>query len=231
MSSLLHRSRRYLACLAALTPLLAASAAHASAGPPAGSTGSAAPAMAMQSLAMYHNPCDDRYLENPFTQWGDYADYFLIRGGNLDAGGAGWAWGGGGGLYPEDNAYTAYPGDPASAGLTSGQSATSPPICVSIDDPTLRFFVRNKGASTGTLTVQAAYTDVDGNPQAVTLGTLTSSDAGDAWSPSPILDLTAPLHPQLDADGYTPVNFQFTAHGDGSSWLVDDVYVDPYGKG
>jgi hypothetical protein len=230
MSSLLHRSRRYIACLAALTPLVAASVAQAAGAPPAGASSSAAPAM-MQSLAMYHNPCEDRYIEQPFTQWDDYADYFLIRGGDFSAGGAGWAWNGGGALYPEDNAYTAYPGDPASGALTTGQAATSPPVCVSIDDPTLRFFVRNKGAATGTLKVEALYTDTDGNPQAVTLGTLTSSDAGNAWTPSPIVDLTAPLHPQLDADGFTSVNFRFTAQGDGSSWLVDDVYLDPYGKG
>jgi hypothetical protein len=229
MSSLLHRSRRSIACLAVLTPLLVAGTAHASkGGNPAGDSTSSS---TMQTMMAYQNPCEDRYIENPFVQWNDDADYFLIRAGDFDAGGAGWAWGGGGTLYPEDNAYTAYPGAPASAGLTTGQSATSPPICVSVDDPTLRFFVRNKGASTGTLLVEALYTDTDNQQESVTLGTLTSSDAGDAWTPSPSLDLTAPLNAELDADGYTPVNFKFTAQGDGSSWLVDDVYVDPYGKG
>jgi hypothetical protein len=27
------------------------------------------------------------------------------------------------------------------------------------------------------------------------------------------------------------VAFRFTAQGDGSTWLIDDVYVDPYRKG
>jgi hypothetical protein len=31
--------------------------------------------------------------------------------------------------------------------------------------------------------------------------------------------------------GLTEVNFRFRAEGAGSTWLVDDAYVDPYGKG
>jgi hypothetical protein len=32
-------------------------------------------------------------------------------------------------------------------------------------------------------------------------------------------------------DGHTSVSFRFTAAGLGSSWEIDDVYVDPYVKG
>ena len=42
--------------------------------------------------------------------------------------------------------------------------------------------------------------------------------------PEPVLPVVANL---IDDE----VAFRFTAVGLGSSWVVDDVYVDPYGKG
>jgi hypothetical protein len=223
MSSVFKRSRRQLACLAALPPLLLASTARADDTPP--------PSLAAfaQSAAM-HVPCDDTTIENPFTAWDDGADYFLNRQGDLADGATEWTLDGAT-IATEDNAYTTHVGDvAASLSLTEGESATAPTACVSIDDPTMRFFVKNTGAETGTLKVEVTYNDENWDEHTTTLATLTSEDAGDAWTPSPVIDLAAPLVELLDA-GQTPVNFKFTAEGEDSAWLVDDVYVDPYGKG
>jgi hypothetical protein len=226
MSHAFKRSRRHLICLAALSPLVLASTAHASA-PPAQAVASFA------QLAAMHTPCGDGTdIENPFTAWDDSADYFLIPQGDASEEAGDWSFDGSGGLAAQDNSYTSHPGDPAAASISlgAGDAATTPTTCVTIDDPTLRFFVRNTGASTGTLRVDVNYEDDEFNQHTETLATLTSSDAGDAWTASPVVALSAPLVALLD-DDYTPVTFTFTAEGDGSAWLVDDVYVDPYGKG
>jgi hypothetical protein len=219
MSPLLHRSRRFIACLAVLTPLAAASAARAG----------EQPAHMMAAYSTPHNPCGQRYIEHPFAQWDDGANYFLVRQGDLSGGADEWYLGGGE-LVGENNPYSLYADEPSSIALSEGDSATAPMVCVGIDDPTMRFFVRNPGAETGTLKVEVLYEDANYEMHALKLGELTAADAGDAWTPSPSLDLSAPLVALLD-ESRTPVWFQFTAEGEGSSWLVDDIYVDPYGKG
>ena len=231
MSSLLHRSRRALACLAVLTPLVAASAARADrTDVPAGDGD--APMMMQAQAAMYtpHIPCSERTIEQPFAAWDDNADYFMIKEGNLGSD-AIYDWDfGGGELVAENNTNSLHPEEESSLSLSEGDSAESPTTCVTVDDPTMRFFVRNTGAETGTLSVDAVYLDENLEEQVYHLGTLTSEDAGNEWAPSPVLELAAPLVELLE-DGETPIALRFTADGEGSSWLVDDVYVDPYGKG
>jgi hypothetical protein len=220
MSSTPHNARRLLACLAVLTPLVAATAARAA---------DRAPTMTTMLVSTPHNPCGQRLIENPFTQWDDTADYFLSRGGDLSGGAQEWSFDGSE-LVADNNPYSLYPGETAAVALGEGASATAPMVCVGVDDPTMRFFVRNAGSAEGTLRVDVLYEDDSFQMQTLTLGTLTSADAGDEWTPSPSLELAAPLVALLD-DDLTPVWFQFTAQGSGSSWVVDDVYVDPYGKG
>jgi hypothetical protein len=186
----------------------------------------------MMQAAMYapHVPCSERYIENPFTAWDDNADYFLIKEGNLGSD-ATYDWDFGGGELTAENNPNSLHGDEASSlALSEGNSATSPTVCVTVDDPTMRFFVKNTGAETGTLSIDAVYLDEYLEEHTYHLGTLTSADASQAWTPSPVLDLSAPLVDLL-GDNETPVTFRFTAEGEGSGWLVDDVYVDPYGKG
>lgn len=228
MSSLLHRSRRYLACLAVLTPLVAATAARAAVEVP--SVGGDAPiVMQTASSGGPHNPCGQRVIEHPFTQWNDTADYFLNRQGDVSGGATDWDLGTGE-IVAENNPFSLHADETASVGLTEGDAAVAPMVCVGIDTPTMRFFVRNPGAATGTLKVDVLYEDDSYTMHSLPIATLTSADAGDAWTPGPIVDLIAPLVP-IFVDGETPVWFQFTAEGEGSHWLVDDVYVDPYGKG
>jgi hypothetical protein len=228
MSSLLHRSRLALACLAVLTPLATASSARADRG---GVTHNGDQPMLMQA-AMYtaHVPCSERYIEHPFAAWDDNADYFLIKEGNLGSD-ATYDWNlGGGELVAENNPSSLHGEEVSSLSLSEGDSAESPTACVTVDDPTMRFFVKNTGAETGTLSVDAVYLDESFEAHTFHLGTLTSADATGEWGPSPVLELAAPLVDVL-GDGETPVTFRFTAEGAGSGWLVDDVYVDPYGKG
>src|SRR4051794_3150213 len=117
MSPLLHRSRRVLACLALLTPLAAASAARADQGSPARE-----PRVMQAAATMYstpHNPCGRRFIEHPFTQWDDLADYFLVGQGDLSANADQWDVGSGE-IAAEDSPYTLHADVPASLSLSEG---------------------------------------------------------------------------------------------------------------
>ncbi len=167
--------------------------------------------------------CTGRVIEQPFAQFGDVADYFLAPDGDLSAGGAGWDLNGAE-VVAENESFWVHGGDtPAAVWLDSGASATSPAICVSLDDPTMRFFARSAGGPSAQLAVDVLYTDADGAPQELRIGTV-NSDEAEEWTPVAPLAIVANTT-EMD------VQFRFTALGAGSEWLIDDVYVDPYKKG
>jgi hypothetical protein len=167
--------------------------------------------------------CEGRVIEQPFTAWDDLADYFLAPDGDFTAGGEGWDLAGGV-VVADNEPYWVHGGEtPAALELDSGASATTPRICVGLDDPTMRFLARSLGGPTGSLSVEVLYTDEDGVDQALTIGTV-KADEADEWTPVTPLPITANTHEMR-------VAFRFTAQGPGSAWLIDDVYVDPYRKG
>src|SRR3954464_8558472 len=103
MSSVLHRSRRVIACLAVLTPFVAASAAQADrGGVPHGGDGDA-PMMMQAAMITPHVPCNDRTIEHPFTAWEDSGDYFLNKRATLPAAASYDGNCGGGELVAENN--------------------------------------------------------------------------------------------------------------------------------
>ncbi len=160
--------------------------------------------------------CESQVIENPFTPWEDAANYTLVRDGDLDEGGA--AWDLEGAEVVEDNEPWNVHGSATVAAmrLRDGESATTPPICITPDHPTMRFFVKSAGE--GSLEIEAVLR----NGLSVPLGPLLGT--AHEWQPSPIL----PILVNLIAD---EVSFRFSASGEGAEFVVDDVYVDPYGKG
>src|SRR4051812_40538604 len=87
--------------------------------------------------------CTGRVIEQPFAAWGDVADYFLAPDGDFSAGGAGWELHGAQ-VVADNEPFWVHGGDtPAAVELEGGASATSPAICVGLDDPTMRFFARS----------------------------------------------------------------------------------------
>jgi hypothetical protein len=149
--------------------------------------------------------CGERLIEQPFAQWDDHADYFLAPDGSFSSGGAGWA------LDGSD----VVPGDDPFLHLRAGGAATSPAVCVTVDDPTMRFFAQGTGA----LWVDVLYTDGDGIERLQRIGVLRGPGE---WAPSEILPIVVNTYEMT-------VAFRFTARrGD---WAIDDVYVDPYRKG
>jgi hypothetical protein len=164
--------------------------------------------------------CDDQLLEQPFMPWSDLAYYTLVGDGDLTGGGAGWALHGAELVDDNEPWYVHGGSTPAALRLDSGDSATTPPICVTPEHPTMRFFARNAGGANGSLLVEVV---VD-REQMVTIGVLPGASQGDEWAPSPPLPIVANHYAG-------EVAFRFTATGSDSAWVIDDVYVDPYKKG
>jgi opacity protein-like surface antigen len=167
--------------------------------------------------------CEARVIEQPFTAWDDSADYFLAPDGDFSSGAAGWDLAGAELVAENEPWYVHGVDTDAAVSLESGASATSPTICVAQDDPTMRFFARNNGGGSGALQVDVLYTDELGEPQSLTIGTIFADGVGE-WTPAEALPITANTYEMT-------VAFRFTAVGPGSSWLIDDVFVDPYRKG
>jgi hypothetical protein len=116
--------------------------------------------------------------------------------------------------------------DSHSLSLGSDGSATSSPICVGVNDPTIRFFASNGGSPASAVEVDVLYTDEQGNQQSVPVAVVPADSSWEPTAPLPILvNLTAL---PLVTDGTTTAAFRFTALGGSGDWNIDDVYVDPF---
>lgn len=163
------------------------------------------PASASADIGL--SDCDNPASSQPFAPWLDYTNYFLAPDGSFDDGGSGWAL------------------DGASANgtlsLGSGDSATSPSVCVGLEHPTFRFYVRR--ASVGAAPLRVSVVLDDGT--AIPVGVVSASSS---WQPSPILIVGANLLPLVTGGLSTDVSFRFSTSA--GSYQVDDVYVDPRGN-
>ena len=162
-----------------------------------------------------------------FLPWVDVANYTLVPGGNFEAGAPSWSLSGAAQDVAGNETYdVSGASDSQSLSLPAGSSATSPTVCVGIKNPDLRLFVLNSGDPPSTLSVSVNYIDAFGYTASATIGQITG---GPSWTPSvqdPILVNLLPLLPNQ----MTPVSFTFTPQGQGN-WQIDDVYVDPMGRG
>lgn len=169
--------------------------------------------------------CPTQSLSQPFLPWADPAQYTLAPGGNFETGAAGWMLSGGAQVVSGNESFqVGGSSDANSLALPAGSSATSPSMCVGIQNPDLRFFALNTGDPTSTLSVSVIYETSLGGETSTQIGAFT---AGGAWQPTvqdPILVNLLPVFP----NGQTPVAFTFTPQGQGN-WQIDDVYVDPWG--
>jgi hypothetical protein len=95
--------------------------------------------------------------------------------------------------------------------LHDGDSFTTPPLCVTPQHPTMRFFVRGDGALRVEVLTSEGLT--------LTIGAVFGEEE---WAPSPILPVVGNL---LDDE----VSFRFTPIV--GAFAIDDVWVDPYKKG
>jgi hypothetical protein len=187
----------------------------------------AAPAPASGAADGVLAACPPSTYEQPFTPWLDFASYVLAPNGGLESGAAGWSLDGGAAVTDGNESFDVHgAGDTSSLSLPSGSTATTSGMCVDAASPDLRLFVRNTGSLLSTLKVEVLYTDVLGQPRALTVAVLA---AGPGWQPTlPILVLANLGAPPLVTDGTASVSFRFTPLGSWSGWKIDDLYVDPF---
>lgn len=159
--------------------------------------------------------CNPSALSQPFARWADFADYELAPGGDFKR--STWTLTRGATLVGGSEPYAATGTvNSSSLSLPTGSSAESPPMCVDLGYPSIRFFIAGEGS--------VAVNVVDGG-LVIPVGVAV---AGGEWSPSPVMLTSSPVLGLLSG-GTAEVSLTFTSlSGDPQ---IDDVFVDPYCHG
>jgi hypothetical protein len=209
--------RRLLAVATTLVALAAASSGAATAAPASASGDGSL-------LGCGHE------ATHPFLRWLDPLPYTLLPGGDFESGAAGWKLSKGArvvsGNEPFDVGRT---GGSNSLLLPAGSSATSPPMCMGLLLPVVRYFSTG-GNLLSYLRVEAVYKDARGRERSIDL--LPGGLPTKSWAPSlPALQLMGLLN-VLTLDGLTSdIALRFTPKGllfGSGTWRIDDIYVDPW---
>ena len=177
----------------------------------------AAPASAVSPVAAGKPGCP-RNLTQPFLPWGDSNLYTLVPNGALESAG-GWKLSGGAALVKGSEPFkaTGKLGSHALA-LPAGATAVSPPVCLTINHPTFRFFAKAVQGDAASLRAEAL---AENPTQVVGLGAVNGTVA---WAPAAPLS-TGAANLLLEPTGRITVRLRFTA--DYGDWQIDDVFVDP----
>lgn len=180
----------------------------------------AAPAQA-GVLTKSATDCADPTLSQPFKPWLDGSYYKLVDNGTFETGADGWTLTGGARVVDGTASQRVSGAGSKSLLLPAGSSATTPPVCVGLNEPIMRYFTRK---NSGLLSTMSVWVDVQTSLNIwVTLPL--GVDLGGGWHPSAPYLVLANLLPLLPPD-QTAVRFRF-APLLGGSWQIDDVYVDP----
>jgi hypothetical protein len=199
-------------------PGLVAALALAAAAPASASADGVSPGL---------NGCPAQTIEHPFTPWLDRSNYVLAPGGTFEGSLAGWTLTGGAEVVSGSETFAAHDaGERLALSLPGGSSATTPPICVAVLDPTMRYFAANDGGLLSLLRVDVIYHAAGGGTLTLPLGLNVGAKS---WAPSLPGAVGANVLGLLTG-GQATVQFRFSPLGLGAKWRIDDVYVDPYMK-
>ena len=166
---------------------------------------------------------------HPFLRFLDPLPYTLLPDGGFERGAAGWQLSGGARVASGNEPWQVSGPGTRSLVLPSGSSATSPPMCMGLVLPVVRFFTTG-GSLLSSMQVDALYTDAFNRQQSVTL--LPAQPASSNWTPSlQMLQLGGAIN-ALTLNGLTTdIKLRFTPRGGlfgSGTWRIDDVYVDPW---
>jgi hypothetical protein len=159
-----------------------------------------------------------------FAQWGDIAMYTLAPQGDLSTS-DGWTLNKQATVVPLADPFS---GAGQSLQLAKGAQAATPAMCVNLDNPTIRFFVRDLGGNgKSQLKVEVLYEDFNGHVKHLPIAKLR---AGSEWQPSVILPMYVNMLALASPSGLTAVAFQFKAEGlqKDETLSLSSVLVDPF---
>jgi hypothetical protein len=173
--------------------------------------------------------CASTPTTKPFQAFGDGHDYSLVPNGGFESGAGGWSLPGARVTTGNESWSVRAAGDSKSLAIDATGTAVSPTVCIDIKRPTYRFFARRTSGSWGVLNLRVRWQDSSGRTNETTIAALDSS-FGTAWRVSPVYNI-ASLLGLWNADQDASVQLVFDPENSGGSWAIDDVYVDPYGRG
>jgi hypothetical protein len=159
-----------------------------------------------------------------FEPWGDDATYMLAPQGDLSAT-DGWT------LDKDvvvDSSADPFSGAGRSLRFEKGAEAATPAMCVNLDHPTVRFFVRDTGGNEKSyLRVEVLYEDFGGHVKHLTVARVR---AGSTWRPSAIVPMHMNMLALASPSGVTAVAFRFKAEDlqKGETISISSIYVDPF---
>lgn len=159
-----------------------------------------------------------------FEPWGDGATYMLAPQGDLSET-DGWTL--------DKHADVDSSADPFSGAARSlrfgkGAEAATPAMCVNLDHPTIRFFVRDEGGNGKShLKVDVLYEDFGGSVKHLTVARVR---AGSTWRPSAIVPMYVNMLALASPSGVTAVAFRFKAEGlqKDETVSISSLFVDPF---
>jgi hypothetical protein len=159
-----------------------------------------------------------------FAPWGDSALYTLAPQGDLSASN-GWTLSKQATVVPSPDPFS---GAHQSLQFGKGAEAATPAMCVNLDNPTIRFFVRDLGGNgKSQLKVDVLYEDFSGHIKHLTIAKLR---AGTEWQPSVILPMYMNMLALASPSGLTAVAFRFKAEGlqKDETLSISSLLVDPF---
>lgn len=172
--------------------------------------------------------CPTQPVTTPFTQWGDNNNYFLVPGGTFEGASdqLGWNLSNASVTAGNEPFYANSSSDNQSLTINGGGSATSPYFCVDNSMQTLRFFAQEVSGGSD-LHVQALLQMPGGGAISLPVADLADGSMP-SWAPTlPISGDSA----EIPGDSSLMVALQFSVPASGSSWQIDDLFVDPYRSG
>jgi hypothetical protein len=159
-----------------------------------------------------------------FAPWGDNAMYMLAPQGDLSATDD-WTLNKQATVAPSADPFS---GAGQSLQFAKGAEAATPAMCVNLDHPTIRFFIRDVGGNgKSRLKVDVLYEDFGGHVKHFTIAKLR---AGNDWQPSVILPMYVNMLALASPSGLTAVAFRFKAEGlqKDETLSISSVLVDPF---
>ena len=162
-----------------------------------------------------------------FAAWGDDATYVLAPQGDLAAS-DGWTLNKQATVIPSADPFS---GAKNSLQFVKGAQAATPAMCVNLDNPTIRFFVRDLGGNDKSqLKIDVLYEDLDGHVKHLTVARVR---ARGEWQPSVILPIYMNILALASPSGVTAVAFRFKAEGlqKDETLSISALYVDPLKMG
>lgn len=166
------------------------------------------------------NGCEGQAFSQPFEAFGDSSLYTLVGGSEFNSPEEGWELGGGARIVPGIRPNVSFGGV---LYLPRGGEAVSPPVCVTLQYPTARLWLRRAEGS-GSIEADVAYTKSKTTAVIEEVAKLKTGSGW--WSPSETFE----VRPQLggEVEGPRPVRFVFIGKGEReSAFQLFGLYVDP----